>query len=69
MPVPVELLRFFDRMAPVGGQAMPSAEDARDAGESLPVPEVPALTLPVSRPASAELTGPLNTAQKTSAPV
>ena len=69
MPVPVELLRFFDRTAPAAGQASPSAGDARDTGEPLPVPQVPALTLPVSMPASAALTAPLNTAQKTSAPV
>jgi regulator of protease activity HflC (stomatin/prohibitin superfamily) len=69
MPVPVELLRFFDRVAPAAGQTVPSAEDARDTGESLPAPEVPALTVPVGRPASAALTAPLNTARKTSAPV
>jgi regulator of protease activity HflC (stomatin/prohibitin superfamily) len=69
MPVPVELLRFFDRMAPASGKAMPSAEAARDTKESEPVPEVPALTMPVSMPADAPVTAPLNTAQKTSAPV
>jgi hypothetical protein len=69
MPVPVELLRFFDRTAPAAGQAMSSAEDAKEIAPSLPVPEMPALTVPVSMPASAVLTAPLNTAQKTSAPV
>jgi regulator of protease activity HflC (stomatin/prohibitin superfamily) len=69
MPVPVELLRFFDRVARADGHAAPSAEDARDSGESLPVPELPALTVPVSRPASVALAAPLNTAQKTAAPV
>jgi regulator of protease activity HflC (stomatin/prohibitin superfamily) len=68
MPVPVELLRFFDRVARADDQAMPSAEDARDNGESPPVPELPARTVPVSRPASVALTAPLNTAQKTAAP-
>jgi regulator of protease activity HflC (stomatin/prohibitin superfamily) len=69
MPVPVELLRFFDRVARPDGHAMPSAEDARDSGESPPVREVPALAVPVSRPANVELTAPLNTAEKTAAPV
>jgi regulator of protease activity HflC (stomatin/prohibitin superfamily) len=72
MPVPVELLRFFDRTAPDSGRAKPSAEDADDADdaiESVPIPEVPALTAPVSMPVGAALTAPLNTAQKTSAPV
>jgi len=62
MPVPVELLRFFDRVARADGHATPSAEDARDSGESLPVTELPARTVPVSRPASVALTAPLNTA-------
>jgi hypothetical protein len=53
MPVPVELLRFFDRMAPATSQAMPPAEDARGSSGQLPAPEVPALTVPSSRPASA----------------
>jgi regulator of protease activity HflC (stomatin/prohibitin superfamily) len=69
MPVPVELLRFFDRVARADDHAVPSAEDARDSGEPLAAPELPALTMPVSRPASVALTAPLNTAQKTAAPV
>jgi regulator of protease activity HflC (stomatin/prohibitin superfamily) len=69
MPVPVELLRFFDRIAPAAGRAMPPAEDARDTSGLLPAPELPALTMPASRLASAALTAPLNTTRKTSAPV
>jgi regulator of protease activity HflC (stomatin/prohibitin superfamily) len=69
MPVPVELLRFFDRAASATGRAVPLAEDADDTSHSLPVPEIPALTVPVSMPASAALAAPLNTAQKTSASV
>jgi len=69
MPVPVELLRFFDRMAPAAARAQLPAEDARDTSEPLPVPEIPAVTLPASMPASAALTAPLNTADKTPAPV
>jgi regulator of protease activity HflC (stomatin/prohibitin superfamily) len=53
MPVPVELLRFFDRMAPAAGRAMPPAEGARGSSGLLPAAEVPALTVPASRPASA----------------
>jgi hypothetical protein len=56
-------------MAPAAGQALPQAEDARDSSGLLPAPEVPALTVPASRPASAALTAPLNTTRKTSAPV
>jgi regulator of protease activity HflC (stomatin/prohibitin superfamily) len=67
MPVPVELLRFFDRVAPAVSQGMRAAQDGDDTSELLPAPEVPALTVPVSTPASAALTAPLDTAQKTSA--
>ncbi len=69
MPVPVELLRFFDRVAPATGQAQPPAADAQDTDASLPVPEIPALTVPASLPASAALTAPLNAAPKTPAAV
>jgi regulator of protease activity HflC (stomatin/prohibitin superfamily) len=65
MPVPVELLRFFDRIAPAASRAMPRADGA---SESLAVPEVPALPGPASGPPRAALTAPLNTATKTSAP-
>jgi regulator of protease activity HflC (stomatin/prohibitin superfamily) len=68
MPVPVELLRFFDRMATASGQALPPAEGARDSSGPLPAPEVPALTMSASKAASAALTTPLDTARKTPAP-
>ena len=60
MPVPVELLRFFDRAArPVTG-AEPSAGKAQ-ADHSLPsVPAMPALTMPADLPVNAALTAPLN---------
>ena len=48
MPVPVELLRFFDRIAPAAGRATPQPEGADDTSESLPVPETPALTAPAN---------------------
>jgi regulator of protease activity HflC (stomatin/prohibitin superfamily) len=56
MPVPVELLRFFDRAAP---PASPAA-GIQDTGASLPASDIPALSLP----ASTALTAPLNAAPK-----
>ena len=72
MPVPVELLRFFDRAAPAApaaaaGEAVPAA--------GIPDPPIPAalavpvITLPDSLPAGGAVTAPLNTAPKTPAPV
>jgi regulator of protease activity HflC (stomatin/prohibitin superfamily) len=69
MPVPVELLRFFDRVAPPAGQAHPPATGAQDTEARPPVPEMPALTIPVSLPATAALTAPLNAAPTTPAAV
>jgi hypothetical protein len=69
MPVPVELLRFFDRAAPPLSQARPSAADAQDAAAPPPVPEIPPITIPASLPASAASTAPLNAAPKTPAAV
>jgi regulator of protease activity HflC (stomatin/prohibitin superfamily) len=70
MPVPVELLRFFDRAARPGTQAaQPPADEAQD-NHSLPaVPAMPALTRPVSLPASAALTAPLDAAPLNAAPL
>jgi regulator of protease activity HflC (stomatin/prohibitin superfamily) len=51
MPVPVELLRFFDRVAPAVVQGRPRAKDADDTSEPRPVPQVPARTAPASPPA------------------
>ena len=70
MPVPVELLRFFDRTAPASGHARPAAdgiEDADTAPDALevPSPEVPALAMPVSRAASAARNALLNGAPET----
>lgn len=72
MPVPVELLRFFDRVAPAvptaaAGEAVPAA--------GIPDPPIPAalavpvITLPDSLPAGGAVTAPLNTAPRTPAPV
>ena len=51
MPVPVELLRFFDRAAPATGQAQPPAAAAQDTDALPPVPEIPALARPACPPA------------------
>jgi hypothetical protein len=37
MPVPVELLRFFDRASPAAAQAQPPAGEAQDTGAPLPL--------------------------------
>jgi regulator of protease activity HflC (stomatin/prohibitin superfamily) len=67
MPVPVELLRFFDRAARAAGQAQPSANGTQDTDAPPSMPAIPALTAPASLPATAALTSPLNTAPKTPA--
>jgi regulator of protease activity HflC (stomatin/prohibitin superfamily) len=69
MPVPVELLRFFDRSVPASGQAQPATADATDTDALPPVPGIPALTLPASLPASAASAEPLSTAPKAPAAV
>jgi regulator of protease activity HflC (stomatin/prohibitin superfamily) len=69
MPVPVELLRFFDRAAPTNGLTQSPAAAAQDADAPLPAPKVPALAVPVRLPVDAALTAPLNTAPKTPATV
>jgi regulator of protease activity HflC (stomatin/prohibitin superfamily) len=72
MPVPVELLRFFDRAAPAA-PAAPAGEAVPAAGiADPPIPAalaVPVITLPDSLPAGGAVTAPLNTAPKTPAPV
>jgi hypothetical protein len=65
MPVPVELLRFFDRMAPTADHAQPAADVAEDDGARSPAPEVPVLEMPAfAMPASLAAAGtrsaPLN---------
>src|SRR6266851_484086 len=69
MPVPVELLRFFDRMAPASADTRPVAEATED-GVASPVPQtppngVPALAAPAIRAASAAPNGPLNAIPRT----
>jgi len=48
MPVPVELLRFFDRTAPANGHARRAAEVTGDVGTLSSAPEVPALAVPAN---------------------
>src|ERR1700685_2888852 len=67
MPVPVELLRFFDRMAPTAEHAQPAADGAEDDGALAPVPEVPAVAMPAlavpdSLAAAGARNAPLNAA-------
>jgi 5-formyltetrahydrofolate cyclo-ligase len=67
MPVPVELLRFFDRTAQPTGQARPEAvgiEDAPPDTLEVPVPEVPALAMSPSLAAGPAQNAPLNGAPK-----
>jgi regulator of protease activity HflC (stomatin/prohibitin superfamily) len=67
MPIPVELLRFFDRAAPANGKAEHAAATDLDAGAPLPEPGLPAPTVPASLPASADPTAPIDTAPETPA--
>jgi regulator of protease activity HflC (stomatin/prohibitin superfamily) len=64
MPVPVELLRFFDRAAPATAGPQPPAT-TQDTDAALPAPDIPARILPATLPANAALTAPLNAAPKT----
>jgi regulator of protease activity HflC (stomatin/prohibitin superfamily) len=70
MPVPVELLRFFDRAARPGAEARPPVDEAEE-DRSLPtaapvpvapVPAIPVLSVPAGLPAGNGVTAPLNTA-------
>ncbi len=69
MPVPVELLRFFDRAAPATPSPQPPATTAQDTGTQRLAPDIPARTIPATLPATAALTAPLNAAPKTPATV
>ena len=71
MPVPVELLRFFDRAAPAAAPAAAqlTGADATGTVAPPPAPGIPALTVPASLPAGAARTAPLNIAPKAPATV
>jgi regulator of protease activity HflC (stomatin/prohibitin superfamily) len=67
MPVPVELLRFFDRAAPAPGRATSAAET--QATQATPPTTAPVLTVPAILSSSAAVTAPpLNGAEKTPTP-
>jgi regulator of protease activity HflC (stomatin/prohibitin superfamily) len=66
MPIPVELLRFFERAAPGDGRAEHAAAAGLDAGGLLPEPGLPAPAVPESLPASADPPAPTDTAENTS---
>ena len=71
MPVPVELLRFFDRAAPAAGHAQPAAvavEDAPAHAPEVPAVKVPALAVPASLAAGPARNAPHNGAPKTHQP-
>ena len=76
MPIPVELLRFFDRAARPGAEARPAVDEAQE-DRSLPaaapvpanpVPAIPVLSVPAGLPAGNGVTAPLNTALVDDAP-
>ena len=67
MPVPVELLRFFDRAARDPGQPVPREAGTQETDALAPVPEVAALTMPASLATGITLTAPFNAAPKTPA--
>jgi regulator of protease activity HflC (stomatin/prohibitin superfamily) len=67
MPVPVELLRFFDRAAPATPSPAPPATTTHDTTTPRPAPDIPTRTIPATLPATAALTAPLNAAPKTPA--
>jgi regulator of protease activity HflC (stomatin/prohibitin superfamily) len=73
MPIPVELLRFFDRAARPGAEARPAVDEAREdrslpPAAPAPVPAIPALSVPAGLPAGNGVTAPLNTALVNDAP-
>jgi regulator of protease activity HflC (stomatin/prohibitin superfamily) len=68
MPIPVELLRFFDRSSRVPAAVQPAAAAAAgDTHASPPTPDMPALAGPASVAASVGLTAPVNATPKTPA--
>jgi hypothetical protein len=50
MPVPVELLRFFDRAAKPAALARPRAEETRDTDSPKAIPAKAVLTIPAALP-------------------
>jgi regulator of protease activity HflC (stomatin/prohibitin superfamily) len=71
VPVPVEILRFFDRAAPGPVQAGPAAGETQDTPTlpSAPARALPNGKVPAILPANATQTAPLNTAQQAPAAI
>ncbi len=70
MPVPVELLRFFDRSAPASAPAAaPAPAEQEDDSAALPAPAELAPMVAAMLPAGAALTAPLNAAPRKPAAV
>ena len=68
MPIPVELLRFFDRTAQPGADARPPAgeDDDTDILPPVTVPQLPDVAMPAALPGATTVTAPpLNAAAKT----
>jgi regulator of protease activity HflC (stomatin/prohibitin superfamily) len=63
MPVPVELLRFFDRVGPAARQAASASDQDRDSATP-PAPPMPALAPPAALPAVAAVTTPISPVPK-----
>jgi len=66
MPVPVELLRFFDRVVPAD-HARPAVDGIEDDGvppsvPEVPVPKIPAFAMPASLATAGTRNAPLNAA-------
>ncbi len=64
MPVPVELLRFFDRAAQPGTRALAAPSEAETTDAVPAAPELPVLVAPPTVPVNGALTAPLNAAPK-----
>ena len=67
MPIPVELLRFFDRTAQPGADARPPAgeDDDTDILPPVTVPQLPDVAMPAALPGATTVTAPpLNAAAK-----
>ena len=70
IPVPVELLRFFDRAASANARSRTPAAQTRDTDAPAALaPRMPGLTVPASVPADLALTAPFNSDPKTPAVV
>src|SRR6202050_1377913 len=66
LPIPVELLRYFDHAAPTNARSRtPAARNTDPSAALASAPRVPGRTVPASLPADVALTAPFNSDQKT----